>query len=472
MAVTYLPAKENKPDTVAVHATPAEGDKSDRTELNAELPRYYTAPPWKLMFDDLLLFIINIYSIPAIVLPLWYPRRRGANYPKLSTEWFPSLIASTRIIKIVEGLQSIFQRFVDPFYPSGEMDELYPSVGNLICLGAHTVLIGTQLAFLMSLPFLAFFPFHVFLPCFIGFIAVNYIMCIPLNAGCKNGVLKSKPEGLKRDDELWLFLNGVSVGTHWLQGNLDRLSRTFHREIVGVHNKTDGIIFDLIQCLIERCFYYGTGDTRSGYAIIAGALAERKNKRVVLILHSQGGLQGSLILDWLLSHSSRTSLKKLEIYTFGNAANHFNNPEMEEGIRAINHIEHFANSGDFVARWGVTHFMDKIHADKPPRKHLLAGLFNIPKRENSFYGDYFLLKGKWGHLLNQHYLDRILPLNKDLTGVEEDDKAYRLGKLLDEKMMTGRLLSHQDSSKIRDHSRLWKYINGREPDEPVTNGIH
>ncbi|KAK2036802.1 hypothetical protein LZ31DRAFT_614116 [Colletotrichum somersetense] len=386
------------------------------------------------MWDDLFLFIRKAYLLPLIVLPLWYPRRR-------------------------------------------EMDELYPSVGNLICLAAHTVLIGTQLAFLISLPLLAFFPFHIFLPYFIGFVVINYIACIPLNAGCKGGMLKSRGEEKQRDDELWLFLNGVSVGTHWLQGNLDRMNRTFHRQIVGIHNETAGIIFDIIQCLIERCFYYGTSDTRTCYALIAGALAERKRKRVILILHSQGGLEGSLILDWLLSHSSRKNLKKLEIYTFGNAANHFNNPEMEKGVRAIKHIEHFANSGDFVASCGVTYFIEKM--SKSPSwghgwyGHTLKDLSYNPKRLNSFHGNLFQLQGKWGHLLNQHYLDRILPLNHKLTGVEEVDNHNGFGKRRDEKWKTGRLLSHEDQAMIMNNSRLWKYINGREPDDPpLTNGTN
>ncbi|KAK2028119.1 hypothetical protein LX32DRAFT_619481 [Colletotrichum zoysiae] len=405
-------------DTVTVYTAPAKGDYSDRTELNAELPQYHIAPPWKLMWDDLLLFIRKAYLLPLIVLPLWYPRRCGADYPQLDTEWVPRLMASTTIINVVESLQGVFQGFVDPMYPSGEMDELYPSVGNLVCLTAHAVLVGTQLAFLISLPLLAFFPFHVFLPYFIGFVVINHIACIPLNAGCKGGVLKSRGEEKQRDDELWLFLNGVSVGTHWLQGNLDRMNRTFHRQIVGIHNETAGIIFDIIQCLIERCFYYGTSDTRTCYALIAGALAEQKRKRVILILHSQG---------------------------------------------------------DFVARWGVTHFIDKMSG--PPSRgyggygYTLKDLSRNPKRINSFHGNLFQLQGKWGHLLNQHYLDRILPLNHTLTGVEEVDNHNGFGKCCDKKWRTGRLLSDEDRDIIMNNSRLWKYINGREPDDtPLTNG--
>jgi hypothetical protein len=36
----------------------------------------------------------------------------------------------------------------------------------------------------------------------------------------------------------------------WLQSNIDRLSLTFGRRVYGIHNPTDGIIFDIIQCLV------------------------------------------------------------------------------------------------------------------------------------------------------------------------------------------------------------------------------
>lgn len=56
------------------------------------------------------------------------------------------------------------------------------------------------------------------------------------------------------------------------------------------------------------------------------ALSNEKNTKVIFILHSQGGIEGSAIIDWLLQELPQNLLSKLEVYTFGNAANHFNNP--------------------------------------------------------------------------------------------------------------------------------------------------
>ncbi len=62
------------------------------------------------------------------------------------------------------------------------------------------------------------------------------------------------------------------------------------------------------------------------YRIIIEKIYNPQYSKVIFVLHSQGAIEGSLILDWLLQELPRDLLSKLEVYTFGNAANHFNNP--------------------------------------------------------------------------------------------------------------------------------------------------
>ncbi|GKT59614.1 hypothetical protein ColTof3_06953 [Colletotrichum tofieldiae] len=430
------------------------------TTVRATLPEYHLSAPWALICDDLKLFLRESVLLPFIVDPLWYPRRDGTHFPPLSQAWVHWSINWGPIQRAITASQSWYQTIVDPFFPSGEMDELYPSVGNLICVAAHGILIVTQLAFLFSLPFIASLPFNVLLPYFVGFVVLNYVVCIPLNAGTKDGMLTSqhlrweeskhwdsiKNEGYR---EKWFFQNGVSVGS--------------------------GIVFDIIQCLLERCFYFGTSNTRTCYSLIAAALSPTEgNDKIVLILHSQGGLQGSIILDWLLSNYPRDTLKKVEIYTFGNAANHFNNPRLINGEDAgiIGHIEHYGNSGDFVAQWGVNHFKALVakaalnrDLEQKARSFNFGYILGRDKRQNNFSG--LLFKNEVnGHLLNQHYLDRILPLNDSLTRVEEESK----GKPMQGSFMNSRMQSDQESRKLDNEgarvyqqSRLWQYINGRSP---------
>lgn len=70
----------------------------------------------------------------------------------------------------------------------------------------------------------------------------------------------------------------------------------------------------------------------------------------------QGGIIASLITDFLLSDFPHELLRKLEIYTFASASNHWNNPIAADRLPVIPVIEHFANTKDIVARLGVLHW--------------------------------------------------------------------------------------------------------------------
>jgi hypothetical protein len=255
-----------------------------------------------------------------------------------------------------------------------------------------------------------------------------------------------------------------------MMGNLNRLALTFGRPILGVHNRTSGILFDVIECLVQRNLTFATSDVRICYKILRDVLYDPSKSKVVFILHSQGGIEGGLVLDWLLQEMPQDLLSKLEVYTFGNAANHFNNPhrhvasqslsatnpmaairtffsessfstpvtspvaiqkgdkqppltsiETSESSsssrtlsaakdRAIGHVEHYAHTTDFVALWGVLHFAtNRVGSHQLPR--FLGRLFS---RSTS----------RGGHQFNQHYLDGMFPLKRDektgeLVGADE-----------------------------------------------------
>ncbi|KAF7164262.1 hypothetical protein CNMCM5623_008902 [Aspergillus felis] len=253
-----------------------------------------------------------------------------------------------------------------------------------------------------------------------------------------------------------------------------------------------GIVFDIIECLIQRNFSYATSDVRDAYAIIKENLLDPKYKKVILILHSQGGIEGGLVIDWLLDEMPRELLQDLEVYTFGNAANHFNNPvktlshahrnesEGESpqvspaaiGTKTIRRIEHYANSKDFVSVWGILNFA------------------NIPNR---YMGRVFVRPGS-GHQFVQHHLDTMFTLGKDMKTLDtndfmemevevqpdelnrptadETDTGDRVNHdeinfLYDEMNGTASLLQSDGSfrrkMKVKDLSRLWLYRNGASP---------
>ncbi|KAI1472077.1 uncharacterized protein F4812DRAFT_467905 [Daldinia caldariorum] len=467
----------------------------------------YTDMPWKLVFWDFWNFLKYARSLIWVVMPLW------------------------------------------PCY-GGSFDELSLTFQHVWCLSVHTVLIILQVIFLLGLlPLLFILPGWLFVSGLVTFFAVNALICRTLNGSTIQYTSDPKysPHWERFEHEQWIFLNGVSIGESWLKDNLNRLALTFGRPVLGIHNRTSGIIFDLIECIIQRSFGYATTDVRLVYKILKDKLYNPQYTTVVFIIHSQGGIEGGLVIDWLLQEVPQDLLAKLEVYTFGNAANHFNNPHRHQssqeaqvkhphilndmfqrfphftgdiektGIktgfenplshpalsndqgsseleshgaaldRAIGHIEHYAHTGDFVALWGVLHFITNTRASA-----------EIPR----FVGRLFAHHAT-GHLLSQHYLNDMFPLAKnafgEFTGCAESNEfmdsiislpgqgegdniiqAIREGlghsfAALDhialpksDVSVQGRLIEREISIlngpvRVRDLSRLWQYRNGQTP---------
>ena len=150
------------------------------------------------------------------------------------------------------------------------------------------------------------------------------LLSLPLNYGPR--VLHSTRPFPSPPGERWIFVNGICAGTRLLQQNLDHISAIFHRPVLGVHNRTYGLILDLVECLVQRDFGYMTSDIRIVYNTLKSALLDPVLKRVVVVAHSQGGIITAAALDALYADVPPAAFKKLEVYTFGCAANHFNNP--------------------------------------------------------------------------------------------------------------------------------------------------
>ncbi|TEA15054.1 hypothetical protein C8034_v002774 [Colletotrichum sidae] len=211
---------------------------------------------------------------------------------------------------------------------SGELDELAFTRQNLFCIFMHVILCILQIAFIIALPLAVLFPLWIDVLALGAFFALNYLLCLLLNGPTLTYASDERyaPALPEHAHEQWIFLNGVAVGDHWMKNNLNRLAITFKRPILGIHNQTSGILFDVVECLIQRNLGYATYDVRMCYRIVKEKLYNPQYSKVVFILHSQGGIEGGLVLDWLLQELPQDLLSKLEVYTFGNAANHFNNP--------------------------------------------------------------------------------------------------------------------------------------------------
>lgn len=141
-----------------------------------------------------------------------------------------------------------------------------------------------------------------------------------------------------------------------MNANLDRIAKTFRRPILGIHNGTYGIVFDVLECILQRTLLYPTLDIRTAYATIINLLLQDDVHKLMLIAHSQGAIETCMVLDWLMATMPHSAIAKIEVYTFGNASNHWNCPEIGPGRRVIEHVEHYANTNDWVSRFGVLYF--------------------------------------------------------------------------------------------------------------------
>jgi len=262
-----------------------------------------------------------------------------------------------------------------------------------------------------------------------------------------------------------------------MQNNLNRLALTFKRPVLGVHNKTAGIIFDVVECLVQRNLGFATTDVRVCYRIIKEKLYNLQYSKVIFVLHSQGAIEGSLVLDWLLQELPQDLLSKLEVYTFGNAANHFNNPHRHvhsQDIALSNPVAASIDSAPILRTPSPNPHSSSATANKGPHAHqpgpktdanssfsLLPSLtwetssFHPSKVSDRAIGhiehyahttDFVALWGvlhftsstpeshsmprfigrvfartsvRGGHQFNQHYMDGMFPLEKSPTNAQE-----------------------------------------------------
>lgn len=171
------------------------------------------------------------------------------------------------------------------------------------------------------------------------------------------------------NNEKWFFVNGICTNEETIKLNCQYLSELFGRNVMGIHNPTNGLIYDLTECVTGRTL--DIGETTSKFLGDEIEKALNNSSKVRVIAHSQGGI----IIDNTIRHLKFKNifLNNLEVFTFASAS---------DGETSSNELyqEHFANEEDVVARIG-----------------LLAPEFK-PDRM-------FLRTGGKGHLLNANYLN-------------------------------------------------------------------
>jgi hypothetical protein len=199
--------------------------------------------------------------------------------------------------------------------------------------------------------------------------------------------LKRKDDNV-RSAESWLFVNGIGGEFYWNHLAVSKIqdflfdvdnpednnedANARRTEIKSVFNRSDGILWDLIECVsesetnIERKplstsrrapLSSRTASSRIAQATLSNAIrsalidAKSSRKDIVMIAHSQGCLLLRVALQEIFSdvHEDFRDVMRthLHVYTFGNPAHDWEVHAYTAGT------EHFANELDFVAKLGV-----------------------------------------------------------------------------------------------------------------------
>jgi hypothetical protein len=121
-------------------------------------------------------------------------------------------------IKLVFTLLIWLPYLVSPVRTTNPRSELYPSRMNIRDLVLHIWLFVLGFIWLLVvIPIALGAPGIGFLLFMVLYCGVTALICLPLDWGPR--VVDSAVEGVEeKDDERWLFVNGVAAGQHWLQG--------------------------------------------------------------------------------------------------------------------------------------------------------------------------------------------------------------------------------------------------------------
>ena len=206
------------------------------------------------------------------------------------------------------------------------------------------------------------------------------------------GALPEEGESTFRNEK-WFFVNGIATNSTMLQMNGAYLYELFRRPIELINNPTDGIVIDLIESLFGRTFDFSSTPALYTRLRVEDALLSEGYDRVVLLAHSQGAIVASNVVRDLVeavrSKSRTYDLRKLEVYTFGSAADEIDADDdlSRSHNRLVPYIEHFANREDLIAKMGI------LQKENPANQKEMDGqIYTVDKS---------------GHLFNAHYLPDI-----------------------------------------------------------------
>lgn len=216
--------------------------------------------------------------------------------------------------------------------------------------------------------------------------------------------------------KVYFFINGICTDNNSLKNSCKKIENHINEKykkddikVKGIHNPSDGIFLDLIECIYQRYFernFIESEPVKHTCDIINKYVENKDINEIIVIAHSQG----CIILDLAIKRIHRDMINKknmsnFKIYTF---ANPVLPEEFFKNVTNIDptNVEHFYNKDDFVAGLGIstlevenekTKIEDIIK--KEGRKNYISNVFCSVKCNSAPKGE----EDKSGHLFGTHY---------------------------------------------------------------------
>lgn len=207
--------------------------------------------------------------------------------------------------------------------------------------------------------------------------------CLRLIIFGQNSKYIPNSQEIDNSGNCFIYINGILSNEDVVRSNQKQLELLLKKPINIIHNVTDSLIMDLLECIIGRETEDLTeASTITLYTICTKLLDDNINK-IILICHSQGTIIVAKVIRSLkkLGLNKRKYLEKLEIYAFASCAS-----KMNYIMDELPYMEHFANENDFVAKLGCN------------RPEEISKYISID-------GTIFIIKNKSGHMFNSHYIN-------------------------------------------------------------------
>ena len=105
------------------------------------------------------------------------------------------------------------------------------------------------------------------------------------------------------------------------------MSEIFQRPMTGIHNRTMGIVMDVMFMMLTNTIPIINRSTSTAmYSHLRECLLNSSVRKVIVMSHGTGCQIMSMAIDRLHADLPIDVLQKMEIYTFGCAASHLSNP--------------------------------------------------------------------------------------------------------------------------------------------------